>query len=411
MRSMLAEFTYICNRLQAYQDTISSTSSSADSSWISRPAWLPVPDHKEFTFPVVALGPMTKMTELCVDLTPSLRDEMCSYFLSSSRASSVAFLRLCWVLQMSPRLVKLTAQRVSVRNHHDPRFLAGVIAYLSSLEELDLTVFLVNQEQLLEKSLSFPFILMQEIGESQLEVLRVQECQSSMEDDLEVDTGTAALQRHSASLRIVNFSNCADWQGDAIGLVFDECSGLEVLKPTTRTGWEVAYIDLEDTVDSIPWKCTRLHHLEMTISETALPGDPILLMKPENQVFDAFADAAYEQGVKSKLDQLEKFYRQIGALTQLSHLHLRAVSTDAEGAPLPLETTPYRRNNFPGMLSLGDEYTGGPGYLDLLGGLIKLKKLQGSVLATTDQTRRTMGWPEARWMARHWPDLEVTRVL
>lgn len=76
--------------------------------------------------------------------------------------------------------------------------------------------------------------------------------------------------------------------------------------------------------------------------------------------------------------------------------------------------SPSRRHHlvsFPGMLSLGDAAHGRPGYLRLLGGLKKLKKLVGFVLANTTETRLTMGLREVVWIDEHWPLLQVAGSL
>ncbi|OAQ25513.1 hypothetical protein K457DRAFT_22976, partial [Linnemannia elongata AG-77] len=106
----------------------------------------------------------------------------------------------------------------------------------------------------------------------------------------------------------------------------------------------------------------------------------------------------------AQFQSLEVLYRQIGALTELERLTLKAFFNDPAGARPP--DIKFTRNSFPGMLNLKNEETGRPGYLQLLGGLTKLKKLSGSVSATIEETKATIGMDEVKWMDKHWPELE-----
>ncbi|KAF9133209.1 hypothetical protein BGW39_010320 [Mortierella sp. 14UC] len=66
---------------------------------------------------------------------------------------------------------------------------------------------------------------------------------------------------------------------------------------------------------------------------------------------------------------------------------------------------------FPGLLSLGNEATGRPGYLSWLSGLTKLRELRGHVQVTTTETSKTVGQKELQWMLDYWPRLEVIELL
>ncbi|OAQ31988.1 hypothetical protein K457DRAFT_153946 [Linnemannia elongata AG-77] len=106
---------------------------------------------------------------------------------------------------------------------------------------------------------------------------------------------------------------------------------------------------------------------------------------------------------------LERFYRQLGELTELEHLDLSA-------APSPLTPASLREKgvflgSFPGMLSLGNESMGRPGYLRLLEGWKKLKYLRGSVQVFTVETSGTVGQDEFAWMVDNWPCLRYAAFL
>ncbi|KAF9093136.1 hypothetical protein BGX23_003602, partial [Mortierella sp. AD031] len=116
--------------------------------------------------------------------------------------------------------------------------------------------------------------------------------------------------------------------------------------------------------------------------------------------------------MSTKLEQLERFYRQIGTLNYLEHLELRAIDVGPDPGVHLAAMVPYRRMSFPGMLYLpGDGASEQPGYLQLLSGLTKLRILRGSVSATTEEISATMGWPEAQWMVTPWTGLEVAEFF
>ncbi|KAF9142264.1 hypothetical protein BGX30_003069, partial [Mortierella sp. GBA39] len=52
---------------------------------------------------------------------------------------------------------------------------------------------------------------------------------------------------------------------------------------------------------------------------------------------------------------------------------------------------------------------GRPGYLQLLGGLTKLKELYGSTCLVIEETEATVGTDEIKWMDRLWVALETAQ--
>lgn len=64
----------------------------------------------------------------------------------------------------------------------------------------------------------------------------------------------------------------------------------------------------------------------MKISRVALPFHPSLDPVPNDYASRNIADASHADATKTKLEQLEQFYRQIGPLTELTHIDLRAVN-------------------------------------------------------------------------------------
>ncbi|KAG9068219.1 hypothetical protein KI688_011814 [Linnemannia hyalina] len=102
---------------------------------------------------------------------------------------------------------------------------------------------------------------------------------------------------------------------------------------------------------------------------------------------------------------LETLYQQLGALTELEQLNLRALYFDPSGVCGVSDN--YKLNTFPGLFSLGKKETGRSGYLQLLGGLTKLKGLYGSNCLVTEETEATVGMDEIKWVDRHWVALET----
>ncbi|KAF9120755.1 hypothetical protein BGW39_011121 [Mortierella sp. 14UC] len=113
---------------------------------------------------------------------------------------------------------------------------------------------------------------------------------------------------------------------------------------------------------------------------------------------------------KQQLASLEKLYKQLGLLTHLRQLDLRAVfyNFSVSGGIIP---NAYRSKSFPGLLNLPNKRTGRPGFLQCLEGLSQLELLAGSVSAETEETSVTMGMLEVAWMDRYWPAMKEARFF
>ncbi|KAG0279104.1 hypothetical protein BGZ95_002240 [Linnemannia exigua] len=100
---------------------------------------------------------------------------------------------------------------------------------------------------------------------------------------------------------------------------------------------------------------------------------------------------------KEQFDSLEQLYEQVGRLTDLEMLNVKAFFYDSNQPT----SSNYRVNAFPGMMSVGNRRKGRPGYLRHLRGLSKLKQLAGSVYADTLGTKATMNWMDVTWINEH----------
>lgn len=209
-------------------------------------------------------------------------------------------------------------------------------------------------------------------------------------------------RRHSDVIRKVVFESCFHVASDAIRTILTVCPALEHFQMQIDSFDNVlgGFIKLSDAVAS-PWVCTKLKVLDLGVAINEMPDlepgqEPYYMRTPSVGLTDA---------EEQQLGLYEKLYRQIGALTSLTHLALRAVLED-RGHPFGVH---YHDGNisFPAMLSLKDDLTGRPGYLDLFRGLTQLEELRGSMNTSDKETAVTTGWEEAQWMSRHWPALKV----
>ncbi|KAK3831935.1 MAG: hypothetical protein J3R72DRAFT_454493 [Linnemannia gamsii] len=215
------------------------------------------------------------------------------------------------------------------------------------------------------------------------------------------------FQRHSTTLRQVSFSACQNFGSKAIQAILVECQALDRLcmRWTTVDARNNQHhnLRLEDAIE-FSWACTRIRELTLTI---AIPEGPFFHSTAVDGAVPYYSRTppiTLSDTEQHQLAQLETLYRQLGALTGLRSLWLRAITFDPDGHHPG--STDFRQHSFPGLLNLCCLKTGRPGFLHHLGGLTKLMRLRGSFRATTPETRVTIGMEEVIWMDRHWPELE-----
>ncbi|OAQ32001.1 hypothetical protein K457DRAFT_16886 [Linnemannia elongata AG-77] len=228
------------------------------------------------------------------------------------------------------------------------------------------------------------------------------------------DRLSAAFRRHAATLTWVQFDLHKDMEPSFIQLLLFECPNLEgfVLGGVAEWMTDEPTLTVSEVVER-KWASSRIKELRLQISigdlfpsfvpaltstaagvneddETPVPyylrPTPILFTEQEQR----------------HMTVLEKFYKQLGEQTALEVLELWRVeptsNTDNDDS--------LRDLTFPALLSLGDPVARRPGFLDLWGGLKKLKVLQGSFNSFTDENRAIVGMREVQWMAEAWPKLE-----
>ncbi|KAK3831921.1 MAG: hypothetical protein J3R72DRAFT_454457 [Linnemannia gamsii] len=242
--------------------------------------------------------------------------------------------------------------------------------------------------------------ILESLPEQQVERFNFSIFPPSQNPDLP-DTGSL-IRRHSSSLRFLTLDGAQDIDSRVVQIALTECGALEQLDvhSTTRSNQHQLCIKLEDAV-LLPWACTRIQDLILTV---AIPDQPLhRLADGAVPYYSRPLPATFSVEEKHQLGQLETLYRQIGALTELRQLDLRAIFFDPSGDRLTSST--YSDNSFPALLNLPNQSTGQPGYLHHLAGLTKLERIVGSVSVVTAETRVTVGMDEAVWMERHWPAL------
>ncbi|KAG0304780.1 hypothetical protein BGZ97_001345 [Linnemannia gamsii] len=204
---------------------------------------------------------------------------------------------------------------------------------------------------------------------------------------------TAELfRRHSTTLTSLFLGGCRNVDGRVIQVILTECEALKGLNiPWQGQGQELS-ISLQEVIE-YSWVCTGLRDLVLTIG--VLVG-PLSQTNGAHPYYIRSPPTALSMEEKDQFESLEEFYKEIGALEQLETLKLSVFFFDPTGMrPLSWE---YRKNAFPGMLSMGNIRTGRPGYLHHLTGWKKLKTRSGSVSADVAEIKKTMGWAEAVWM-------------
>ncbi|KAG0218153.1 hypothetical protein BGX33_008328 [Mortierella sp. NVP41] len=215
----------------------------------------------------------------------------------------------------------------------------------------------------------FPLDLMAAIPEQQLEEFW---WEFSRIGSLQGSPATTMFLRHSRTLRKVVFDMLSKASRDALCAVLFVCEALEEFSVLDFSEVKRAqhnplvYINLDGAV-ARSWVCTKLRHLQIVFAIIRLPLEPA--QKPYYKKMPKVALSDQEQ---EQFSTLERLYREVGRLTELSFLDLEILPLNDQGRPTD---TPRRRGTFPALLSLGDLNAGRPGYLDCLGGLTKLREL------------------------------------
>ncbi|KAF9134123.1 hypothetical protein BGW39_008038 [Mortierella sp. 14UC] len=295
------------------------------------------------------------------------------------------------IFQHCPNIKKL--QLPSISSREDFPVIADFIGqHCPRLRSCDCHEFVKSADDL------FAFMIMDNMPDSRVEELTFSGSFTKLADPI-VDL---ALQRHSKTLQKIDLTQFHHSSRMPVSsVIFKDCLSLTNLSIGTLS--DSLYITLDDAIE-VSWSCTNLQRLKLCISGCELPYDPEM-----DPYYSRPAPITLIKAEEHQFSRLERLYYQIGRLIELQRLELTMVRIDDQGQ---VKNTPWDQPlSLPGLLTLGDDSTGRPGYLNHLAGLTKLRKLLGSVRADAKETTGSVGWNEARWMDKHWPQLVSARMF
>ncbi|KAG9063301.1 hypothetical protein KI688_004183 [Linnemannia hyalina] len=216
----------------------------------------------------------------------------------------------------------------------------------------------------------------------------------------------AAFSRHSASLCQIELTHCAGLGSIVIQSVLTSCRVLEVfrvhgLKAHIRTSLQFHHAIEHD------WVCKDLRELTLPVYITPHGRDPQYLYIYNNH---HPSKALWTEHDLRHWEELGRFYAQIGSLTRLEVLNLKAIGAYVEFTDFlsPFETC------LPGLLALEDPSSatdGQIGHLSKLAGLTKLRELRGSFVWTNKEAAVRIGEREVDWFATHLPALRIATFV
>ncbi|KAG0281011.1 hypothetical protein BGZ95_007381 [Linnemannia exigua] len=304
---------------------------------------------------------------------------------TSTTADILAIFRHC------PNIKKLQLPSISSRD--DFSTIADFIGqYCPHLRSLDCHEFVKGADDL------FPFRIMDSMPTQRVEKLIFSGSFTKLTDP----TTDLALQKHAKTLQMIDLTQFHHSSRMSVSsFIFKECLNISSLSIGALS--DSLYITLDDAIE-VSWSCNTLQQLKLCISGCELPCDPEI-----DPYYSRTAPISLTKAEEHQFSRLERLYYQIGRLSELQRLELLMVRIDEQGQ---VKNTPWDQPlSLPGLLTLGDESTGRPGYLNHLAGLAKLRKLLGSVRADAKDTAGSVGWNEARWMDKHWPRLVCARMF
>ncbi|KAF9122613.1 hypothetical protein BGW39_009632, partial [Mortierella sp. 14UC] len=173
------------------------------------------------------------------------------------------------------------------------------------------------------------------------------------------------------SMKEIELTQCDVVTSEAIQAALTSCEALEVFKVVGHGNDHKNALSLAHAVEN-EWVCLNLRELDIIVWLTPDGNSPEYLADPSK---------TWSEEDHRHWDDLGRFYSQIGALTRLEVLDLKAVGqvcTSHDGWESGCFLHPDE-DALPGLLTLGD--AGWQlGYLSKLGSLTMLQELKGSVV-------------------------------
>lgn len=204
----------------------------------------------------------------------------------------------------------------------------------------------------------------------------------------------AAWTRHSASLRRVEFYGCSRIDSTVIQSALSTCRGLEVFNVINVPEQSCTMaLQIDEAIQS-EWVCTNIRELRIAVWITADGRDPGYFKNP--------GKSTWTQEERRLWDNLGRLYSQIGALTKLEILDLKAA-----GELNNVSDIPHTDTCLPALLALDDPTHNKIGYLAKLSGLTKLRELRGSFVWTNPEAKARISEKEVDWFVENLPSLEL----
>ncbi|KAG0279338.1 hypothetical protein BGZ96_001986 [Linnemannia gamsii] len=205
----------------------------------------------------------------------------------------------------------------------------------------------------------------------------------------------ASLRPHFPSLINLALDCGVMLDSDTIRTILVGCPNLEECEFKFHS-----YIFLQDAVAK-PWASTKIRKLELGVDFGDL--DKATLDQDWSKL---------STKKKALLRQLEAFYRQIGSLTNLTHLDIKVRAELKDNLSDPSDPFAgiglcnYTDMYCPRMIKLGDGMMSrNRGWLNCLAGLKKLEVLCGSFAQDARRAESLLGQAEVEWIATNWPKL------
>ncbi|KAF9925818.1 hypothetical protein FBU30_004467 [Linnemannia zychae] len=211
---------------------------------------------------------------------------------------------------------------------------------------------------------------------------------------------TEALQRHIESLQqfiLFNTSKVSSLTIQQLLRFGAKLTRLFIMPPNSK---ELdCSLKLTDAI-AFSWTCLHLSHLSLSMDLSGTGAEnkyhwTWTVVKEGGTLHEPIQWTTDEMECWKKLGSL---YTRLGTLSNLETLILQYTG--------PSSPT-YSSNAIPGLLTLGNESMGCPGFLTKLSSLKKLKIFRGSVSAYTPESLMMLRQEEVEWMVREWPVLEM----
>ncbi|KAG0282154.1 hypothetical protein BGZ96_000786 [Linnemannia gamsii] len=239
--------------------------------------------------------------------------------------------------------------------------------------------------------------------------------------DAHPDKFVPALLRHSETLRSVVLKNSQRIGSRTLAAILGRCHGLETFWATMAEkeyGKEYVALALNHAIEQ-EWACQGIKSLRFTVDLAVQEYSGTTTSRGGGVGSTATATPSGLFNVdllpKKQWQKLGVFYTQLGKLVELEDLEIFVAPPPMEETYIPADIIPqsYPSRSLTGLLSLEEEdkETGKRGFLSLLGGLKKLRVVQGCFRTETVETIETFGQREAEWVLENWPALETIEFL